>query len=305
MKLFVTGATGVLGRRAVPLLVQAGHTVTAVARSKEKADALRRQGAEPVHVDLFDPGAVKAAVAGHEGVVNLATNIPSPTRALLPGAWSDNARIRTEGSRNLVDAALAAGATRYVQESIAFIYRHGADAWIDEDVPLDPPGLGAPSVEAEAQTRRVTEAGGAGVVLRFGQFYASDSSHSAYMCRMIRMRLPALPGPHGAYGPSISADDAAAGVVAALEAPAGTWNVTDDEPLTRRAFNATLADAIGVKPPIGTGSALLRLSATTRFYLRSQRVSNRRFKEATGWAPERPEAASGLHAMVAAMQTPA
>ncbi len=301
MKVFVAGATGVLGRRAVPLLVQAGHEVTGVARSEEKAALLRRLGAQPVSVDLFDASAVKAGVAGHEVVVNVATKIPPPAQAMRSGAWRENARIRTEASRNLVEAALDAGAGRFVQESIAFIYRDGGDAWIDEDVPLEPPAVGSPSVEAEGQARRFTESGGTGVVLRFGQFYAADATHSAYMCRMARLRLPALPGPHGAYSPPVAAADAAAGVLASLAAPAGTYNVSDDEPLTRRAFNRALADALGVKPPLVTGSLLLRLNGNARLYLRSQRISNRRFKEATGWAPRYPEARSGLQAMVADM----
>jgi nucleoside-diphosphate-sugar epimerase len=299
MKVFVTGATGVLGRRTVPLLVAAGHAVTAVARSPQKAALVRTLGAEPVEVDLFDVSAVKTAVEGHDGVVNVATRIPPPSRAALPGAWSENGRLRSVASRHLVDASLAAGVGRFVQESIAFIYPDCGDRWIDEDVALDPPALGRPTVDAESQARRFTEAGGVGTALRFGQFYSSDSAHTQYMCRMARRRLPPLPGPGSAYGPAIAVEDAASAVVAALAGPAGVWNVTDDEPLTRRAFNRAVADALGVGAARGTGTTLLRLSGNTRFYLRSQRVSNRRFKEATGWVPRYPDAAAGWAAMVA------
>ena len=116
MKVFVSGATGVVGRPAVRLLVAAGHSVTAAARGPEKAALLSSLGATPVIVDLFDPAAVRAAVAGHDAVVNLATHIPATSRAAMPGAWAENDRIRREVSRNLVDAALATGATRYVQK---------------------------------------------------------------------------------------------------------------------------------------------------------------------------------------------
>jgi nucleoside-diphosphate-sugar epimerase len=299
MNVFVTGATGVLGRRTVPLLVGAGHAVTGVARSNEKAALLQRMGAEAVEVDLFDPTAVKVALEGRDVVVNLATKIPSPSRALISSAWSENARIRSEASRNLVEGSLASGVGRFVQESIAFIYPDCGDRWIDEAVPLDPPALGRPCQVAEAQAARLTETGRTGVVLRFGQLYAPDAAHTRYMCRIARRRIPPLPGPRGAYAPAVFAADAASAVLAALDSPPGTWNVCDDEPLTRGAFNEAVASALGVKASLGTGTALLRLSKNTRFYLRSQRISNRRFKEATGWAPRFPDAAVGWRQMLA------
>jgi nucleoside-diphosphate-sugar epimerase len=296
MRVFLTGATGVVGRRALPGLVAAGHVVTAVARTAEKARFVREHGAEPVSVDLFDRAAVHAAVVGHECVVNLATHIPPVSKAAFTSAWAENDRIRTEGSRNLVDAAMAAGTERYVQESIAFIYPDSGDQWIDEDVALDPPALGRANQAAEHQAERFD---GAGVVLRFGQFYAPESDHTLYMRRMALRRMPPLPGPKNAYGPALAAEDAGTAVVAALKAPAGVWNVTDDEPLTRAAYNRGVADALGVKPPLATGTLLMRLSPNTRFYLRSVRVSNRRFKEATGWAPRCRDAAAGWREMVA------
>ncbi|GLY83529.1 NAD-dependent epimerase/dehydratase family protein [Actinoallomurus iriomotensis] len=299
MRILVTGATGVIGQRVVKLLIAAGHTVTGVARTEPKAALLRDMGADPVEVDLFDPSAVRGAVAGHEAVVNLATKIPPPTQAARTSAWSETERIRREASRHLVDAALEAGAGRFVQESICFIYADRGHAWIDEDVPLDPPPLGRANEAAEAQARRFTEAGGTGVVLRFGQFYAWDSTHTRYMRRMARLRLPAIPGPKDAYASAIAADDAATAVVAALGAPAGTWNVTDDRPLTRGEFHRTLTETLGVRPPVTTGSLPLRLSRNLGFYLRSQRVSNRRFKQATGWSPRLTDAGAGWRAMVA------
>jgi uncharacterized protein YbjT (DUF2867 family) len=101
MKVFVAGATGVVGRRLVPMLVDSGATVTAVARSEAKADQLRKQGATQVRVDLFDPPAVEEAVAASDAVINVATKIPSGMKVLLPGAFSENIHIRTEASQNL------------------------------------------------------------------------------------------------------------------------------------------------------------------------------------------------------------
>lgn len=303
MKIFVAGATGVLGRRAVVQLVEAGHQVTGIARTEEKALFLQTLRVDPVMVDLFDAAAIKGAVDGHEVVANLATHIPNLSRAALPGAWSENDRIRTDGSRNLVDAALATGVGRYIQESIAFLYRDGGDTWLDEEAEIDLPALGRSTLEAETQARRFAESGGGGVVLRFGQFYAPEAAHTIAMAKMARRRLaPAIGDPEG-YAPTIHADDAAAAVVAALDAPSGTYNVTDDEPLTKREFGTVVADAFGLKPPRMMPKALVKAGGAKINYLaRSHRVSNRRFKEATGWSPRYPSGREGWPAIAPAMK---
>lgn len=105
MKVFLTGATGVVGTRALPALVAAGHEVTAVARTDERAALVRRLGGQPVTVDLFGASAVAAAVVGHEAVVHLATNIPPMARSARRRAWATNDRLRSEASAHLVDAA--------------------------------------------------------------------------------------------------------------------------------------------------------------------------------------------------------
>ncbi len=162
VKVFIAGATGVLGRRVVPLVVAAGHDVSALARSDARAAMVGSLGASPVRADLFDPEAMRQAVAGHDVVCNLATHIPPTAKAARPGAWAQNNQIRTEGSKNLVDAALACGASRYVQESIAFLYVDGGSAWIDESSPIDPvANLGSATV-AESHAARVTAAGANG-----------------------------------------------------------------------------------------------------------------------------------------------
>jgi len=126
MKVFVAGATGVLGRPTVRALVEDGHAVRGTARGPEKADLLRSLGAEPVEVDLFDPDALRAGIAGSEGVLHFATKIPPIMRMRWKGAWRENDRLRTLASRHLVDAAINSGAQVFVYESITFIYgEHG------------------------------------------------------------------------------------------------------------------------------------------------------------------------------------
>jgi nucleoside-diphosphate-sugar epimerase len=299
MKVFVAGATGVLGRRAVRELVAAGHQVTGIARSEEKAALLRSLGATPARVELFDAGALRDAVAGHDAVLNLATHIPPPTEAARRSAWAENERIRTEGARNLVDAAIAAGASVYVQEALAFAYDDSGDRWIDEDTPL------LDSVTADALRVAEGEAArfpGRAVVLRFGQFYAPESTHTVAMVGAARRGISMNVGGHDGYAPSIDADDAARAVVAALDAPAGTYNVVDDVPMTRRQLDAAIADAIGAKKLLRAPAAAVKAAGDdAKIFFGSNRVSNARFKAATGWAPRHPSAREGYAAIVRSM----
>jgi len=301
VKVFVAGATGVLGRRAVGLLVKAGHQVSGVARSPERHTLLRDLGATPVTVDVFDADAVARAVAGHEVVCNLATHIPPTTRMAMPGAWAENDRIRTDMCRHLVDGALAGGAHRYVQESIAFVYEDAGDAWIDESFPVDAVGNLRSASTAEANAARFSQSGGTGVVLRFAAFYGPDSDSTLTMIRLARRRIAAGAG-RRSYFSSIATDDAASAVLAALDAPGGIYNIGDNEPLRREEYFGALADALGVRPPriLPAGVAKL-MGSKASVLVRSQRLSNRRFVEATGWKPEVPSAREGWARVVAAV----
>ncbi|HWH32557.1 MAG TPA: NAD(P)-dependent oxidoreductase [Egibacteraceae bacterium] len=284
MKVFVAGATGVLGRRLLPRLVADGHDVTALARSDGGRRAVEAAGARPAQVSLFDLDALRTAIAGHEAVVNVATRIPTGPSAIRLAAWAENDRIRREGSANLVDAALHAGAGRYVQESIAFVYADHGAGWIAEDGRLDLEFQLYSAVDAEAQAARFTAAGGHGVALRFGLFLDETSAHYRDMTGMLRRgRIPA-PGRADAYTATVMTDDAAAAMVAALRAPAGLYNVVEDEPSTRAAHYAAAAAALGLPAPKPLPAAVGELPRV-RVLARSQRVSNRAFKEATGWAP--------------------
>jgi nucleoside-diphosphate-sugar epimerase len=272
----------VLGRRTVPALVAAGHSVTAVVRSPAKAALARSLGATPVEVSLFDPDALRAAAAGHDAVCNLATHIPPLTRAADPRSWQENSRIRTEGSHNLVDAALAAGAGVYVQESIAFLYGDHGDEWVDASSgSIGNTRFSDPVRAAESEAKRFSDAGGRGVVLRFGGFHAPDSDQTLTVLRSARRGLAVEPGAPGGWFPVIHADDAASAVVAALDAPSGTYDIVDDEPLRRSEQRAALAAAVGRRRLLAMPSAKKVAGPLAD----SQRVSNRRFREATGWEP--------------------
>ena len=303
MKILVTGATGVIGRRLVPLLVGSGHLVAAAARSPEGRDAVGRMGATAVEANLFEVESLRHAVAGCGAVLNLATHMPSSSvRMMLPGAWRENDRVRRTGSSNLVDAALAEGVDRFVQESFAPVYPDCGDRWIEEDMPIRPGPYNRTVADAERSAARFTEAGHAGIVLRFGALYGSDSKFLSDAVRLVRRGWAPIPGAPEGFLSSVSHDDAAAAAAAALGVPPGTYNVVDDEPLTRREYFDSLAKALGVPPPkFPPHWAALLLGSVGEVLARSQRISNRKLKSASRWAPKYPSVRDAWPSVVAGL----
>lgn len=302
MRVLVAGATGVVGRRAVPLLLAAGHRVTASGRDPQRLAALARAGATAVRLDLFDREAVRRAAEGHDVVVNLATHMPSSAvRGLLPGAFRENDRIRSEGAANLAAGAAAAGAARFIQESFAPVYEDGGAHWLDEQTSMRPAPYNRTVLAAERAAGRVRQAGGTGVVLRFAYLYGADSRFLRDSLAMLRRGSAPLPGDPRAYVSSVSHDDAARAVAAALALPSGAYNVCDDEPLARAEFFAAMADAFGLRRPKPMPRWMARLMGATGELLgRSQRMSNAKLR-AHGWAPRDASVRTGLPAVAAAM----
>ena len=194
MRIFLAGATGVIGVRLVPLLAAAGHTVAGMTRSAGSAGGVQELGAEPVVCDVFDPAALAAAVAGFRPdlVMHQLTDLPDDPAEIAAYA-ARNGRIRREGTRNLLAAAAAAGTRRFIAQSISW----------------ELPAQGGREVTA-AHERMVLAAGG--VVIRYGQFCGPGTYYESQ-----------LPEP-----PRIHVDDAALATVPALEAPAGLTIVVDD-----------------------------------------------------------------------------
>jgi 2-alkyl-3-oxoalkanoate reductase len=300
VKLFVAGATGVVGRRVVPLLLNRGHQATALSHSSRKASALRRLGVRPICVSLFDTTALQHAISGHEVVVNLATHIPKSALAIRwRPAWRENDRIRTIGAANLVDAAIAGGVRHFIQESFAPAYPDRGTDWIAEDTPIAPVRDNRTIADAEQSAQRFTESGRCGVVLRFGQFYGPDALQTEIMIKLVRHGWAPLPGRAEAFVSSVSHDDAAAAVIAALSASAGAYNVVDNEPLRHREYFDSLAAVLGVKPPKLPAVWMTPLFGTLGEMLaRSLRVSNRKLRQATGWAPKYPSVREGWRAVL-------
>ena len=287
LRIFIAGGTGVIGRGVVAALVSAGHHVTAASRSHEGRARLAAQGAEPVAMNMFDEQDVSRAVGKQDVVINLATHIPSSTtKMLFPSSWRENDQVRRVGSKNIVVAARSGGADCVIQESYAGIYEDGGDKWIDEKWAVRPARYNRSVLDAETSASQFTKWGGRGVVLRFANFYGPDSFVTREMIGMVRKGVSPLLGPSAAYFSSVSHDDAASAVMDALHAPAGIYNVSDDEPLTRGEWIASLAKAVGVGMPRPIPWWLAKLGGSTAELLsRSQRLSNKKLRDVTDWRP--------------------
>lgn len=307
MRVFLTGATGAIGPATVRGLRAKGHDVRAVARTEEKAARLRELGAEPVAVDLFDGDAVKAAVDGCQAVLHLATNVPVMRKMRSSDGWSTHNRLRTSANELLIDAALTTGARTYVKESVTFSYPDRGDAWIDESTPPDESiAMLRPTLEGERMVDRFTAEGGRGIVLRFGSFYGPTARLVDEALRLARWRLSILAGAPDGYVSSIHTDDVAGAAVAALDAPAGVYNVVEDDPVTRREYLDAFSGAFGLRRLRPTSTWLVKLIAGSgaEAVVRSQRVSNQKLRGATGWGPRFPSVREGWPAVAQARESP-
>lgn len=305
MKVFVAGGTGVLGRASLRALVEEGHCVGSSARGNVNKDLVRSFGAEPLEVDLFDPAAVRHAIKGADAVLRLTTKFGPMSRLRDPKTWQDTIRLRTQGAKILVDAAIAEGVPTYIHESVSFTYADGGAKWLSEDAPTDDGGLALlrATLDGEAEAARFTQSGGTGIVLRFGAFYAPDAPSSHESIALARRRMMPQLGPGTNYFASTWVPDAGRAVAAALNVPAGVYNICDDEPLPFAEYVRALADAAGASKPLHLPGFLASLlfGSPAKFLLRSQRVSNARFKEASGWAPAVPSAREGWPIIAAEM----
>jgi nucleoside-diphosphate-sugar epimerase len=267
-------------------------------RSAEKAEMLRAMGALPVIRDVFDAEGLAAdvATAAPEVVVHELTDLPSaidPRRAAEQFAGND--RIREEGTRNLVDAALAAGVRRMVAQSIAFVYDVTGDALKTERDSLfhDAPHPWDRSVRAvQALEDAVTGTEGLeGIVLRYGFFYGPGSSYArggAQAREVERRRFPVVGRGSGVFS-FIHVDDAASATVAAVEGGAsGIYNVVDDDPAPLREWLPVYADALGAKKPMRVPKFIARWVAgayATMLATELRGASNARAKAELGWQP--------------------
>ncbi len=242
MRVFLAGATGAIGRRLVPQLVEAGHEVTAITRAEAKLGHLRSLGAEPVLCDVFDAGRLGSVVARAEpdAVINQLTDLPQSLNPRKLGEYyAANNRVRREGTTNLLDAARGAGVRRFLVQGAAYWYAPTGGPVKTEEAPLylDAPAPIGPAVRTMkgVEDAALSAGGLEGVVLRYGMFYGPGTWYAkdGDVGRQVRKRrYPMIGRGKGTYS-FIHVDDAASATVAALErARPGVYNVVDDEPAT-------------------------------------------------------------------------
>jgi 2-alkyl-3-oxoalkanoate reductase len=315
MKVFVAGATGVLGRELVPQLVARGHEVVGMTRSTSKQDLVRSLGARPVVADALDPDAVAQAVASAEPevIVHQLTALSGemsirdarhPDRA--PMAKMTN-RLRTEGTDHLLAAGRAVGARRFVAQSFgAFRYARTGGPVQTEDDPLDPnpPAPLRPVVDGllYLENAVTTIDWGEGLALRYGGFYGPGTSISlapdAVMAAPIRKRRFPILGDGGGVMSYIHVEDAATATAIAVErGQPGVYYIVDDEPAPVREWLPVLASALGAKPPRRIPRWLGRLlagEAATIMATEARGASNEKAKRELGWKPRYPSWRQGF-----------
>ncbi len=296
MRVFVAGASGAIGRPLVRQLVAAGHEVTGMTRREDRAEEIRAAGARAVVCDVLDIPALEAAVkeAAPEAVIHELTALP-PKFSPKPEYLAPTNRLRSEGTRNLVAAARAAGVRRILAESVAFLYAPVGDWVKDEEEPLavGAPGSFGGAVDALGDLERQVGSGEGfeGIVLRYGWLYgpgtyfASDGSQTE---DVRKRRFPVIGKGEGTFS-FIHVEDAAAATVAALErGTPGVYNVVDDEPAPQREWLPVFAEALGAKPPRRVPVWLAKLvagRATVANAVGLRGASNAKAKRELGWQP--------------------
>lgn len=299
MRVFVAGASGAIGRRLVPMLVDSGHKVVGTTRTPGHADTVRALGAEPAIMDALNRDEVMAAVdaATPDVVVHQLTSISGPTDLRnFDRYFAGTNRLRTEGTDNLLAAARAAGARRFVAQSFTGWpnERTGGPVKTERD-PIDPhPAAGSRetlAAIAHLESAVTATTGIEGVVLRYGAFYGPGNAlgTGGELVEMIRKRrLPVIGRGTGVWS-FIHIDDAARATVLAVEdGPPGLYNIVDDDPAPVRDWLPYLARVIGAKPPLRLPAWLVRPMVGAYGVVLMTDIrgsSNAKARAGLGWTP--------------------
>ena len=309
MKIFVAGATGAVGKRLVPLLIENGHEVVGMTRSRP--ELVEELGATPVVADALDREAVERGVrdAAPDVVVHQLTAIPaSPNMRNIDRDFEQTNRLRTVGTDNLIAAARAAGARRFVAQSFAgWPYAREGGRVKTEDDPLDPnpPKAVRRTLAAIKHLEHaVTSAEGLeGIVLRYAGFYGPGTSIApgSEAFEMIRKRRFPVVGDGAGIWSLVHIDDVAGATLAAIErGRPGVYNIADDAPTPVREWLPGVAEAIGAKPPMRVPKLVGRVLAgevPTVMMTEMRGVSNAKAKRELGWSPRYPSWREGFASM--------
>lgn len=297
MRIFVAGATGVIGRPLLAQLLTKGHQVVALTRSSEKAHALVQQGVEPAIADVFDPDAVKSAVshAQPDVVIEQLTAYPKTyTRESMSAAAALNTRIRLEGGANVLAAAQTAGVRRYLRQSIGFWAIPGTGL-ADEKTPLSLDASPAVAADAkivtEIERRLLTTPNLEGIALRYGFFYGPGTwfHPDGDVANQVRQQqFPIVGNGEGVWSWLHIEDAAIATVAAAEQGNSGIYLIADDHPLAVRNWLPAFARWLGASPPpqVSVAEALQHAGADAVYYGTQMRgMSNAKAKRELNFQP--------------------
>jgi nucleoside-diphosphate-sugar epimerase len=300
MRVFVAGASGAIGTRLVPQLINRGHVVIGTSRSSKSAERVRALGAQPITLDLLDPRAVRTAVleTKPDAIVHQATALADVRFSKhLDRSFAQTNRLRREGTDALLAAARETGVARFVAQSYANMrYVRSGGPVKTEDDPLDPtPVEGMHETSAAMTYLDRAVAAASGIALRYGGFYGAPNDG---LLGPVRKRQFPIVGDGGGVSSFIHLDDAAAATVLALEhdGPA-IYNIVDDEPAPVREWLPVLANALGAKPPRHFPVWLARLFAGEPGVMlgtESRGASNAKAKRELGWTPRHPSWRQGF-----------
>jgi len=304
MRVFIAGASGVLGRRLVRQFLARGHSVIGQVRSPRAESAVREAGGEPRHADLFDAESLAKAAEGCDTVIHAATAIPVKQKT-TPADWAMNDHIRRKGTRCLTEAAAKIGAKTYIQQSVVWVARPKDGSAFDEDSPVVPDPSYQSAIDAEKIAREAGSAEGiVTAVLRGGAFYDCDSAHTRMLADALRKRAMPIIGRGDAEWAMIHTDDAVSAYVIVAEQPRdGVWHVVDNELITVRALLETSAARLGAPRPRRVPVWLARWLAGERavaYFTQSTRTTNAHLRRDFGWIPHYPTYREGLEQIVAA-----
>jgi 2-alkyl-3-oxoalkanoate reductase len=314
MRVLVIGASGAIGTRLVPQLIERGHEVIGTSRSPRNGEHIRTLGAKAIVLDLRDLGAVRETVlrTAPDAIVNEATALADVEFSKdLDSSFVQTNRLRTEGTDAVLAAARDAGVSRIVAQSFASLryIREGGPVKTEED-PLDPDPPVACSRTLEGirylEATVPTAEGIDGLVLRYGSFYGPGTSVSlggAHVELIRKRRFPIIGSGAGVWS-WIHMDDVAGATVAAVERGApGVYNVVDDEPAPVSEWLPYLAQLVGGKPPLRVPRWVGRLAGGSFAVSMMDQIrgsSNARAKRELGWQPTYPSWRQGFEAVTGA-----
>ena len=308
MRIFVAGATGAVGRALIPALLSAGHLVTGMTRSPEKAAAIRRAGAEPVVADGLNARAVRAAVisARPDVIIDQMTDLATVTDLRhFDRAFANTNRLRTDGTDHLLAAAREAEVKRFIAQGFCGWTFSGDEGAVktETDAPdPDPPQELARTLDALRYLEQMVTKSIhlEGIVLRYGSLYGPDTGmFSRAMIDELRHRRVPLIGNGTGWWSFVHVDDAASAAAAAIEhgKPGQIYNIVDDEPAQVSEWLPALAGILGAKPPFHIPAWVGRLLAGEHVVSMMTQVragSNAKAKQELAWRPAHPSWRQGL-----------